>query len=216
MSILTEEEKARIREEIYYREEIKALFRSHSSKETPPAIRFLNSAFVVTLLGGIIVAALGHFWQDASLNRQKELSRLESASQQRYDLLHNFVQDFESTTMILGTLHKQRIALAELTSKRNADPASVPQATFDSANKSYQDTWLLYKDARKINSYEVQIKARYKDAAVMSALDALDNAVNATQNAKNEEGLEATMAMVDKTFALLASAMVSEVARNEL
>ena len=63
--------------------------------------------------------------------------------------------------------------------------------------------------------YEVQITARYKDAAVHSALKALDDAVVALQGSKDTQELEAREDTVNTKFQLLAETMVAEVARNE-
>ncbi len=215
MGTLSEEEKVRIREEMNYREEIRILLSAKHNKETHPIKGFLNSAFFVTVLGGIVIAFLGHLWQEASLHRQKEILRLESASQQRYDLLNSFVQNFESTMMILGTMHKNKLSLADITAKRKANETSVAPEAFNSQNRLYEDTWALYQKAPKINTYEIQIRAHYRDAAVLSALKALDAAIVNLQQSPDQETLKSCMAEIDTKFEELSNAMVTETARNE-
>jgi len=214
MSMLSDDDKARLREEALFREELQ---RTLSEPKTENAfLKFLNSPFVVTLLGALIVAHLGHLWQEASLNRQKEISRLESTAQQRYDLLFSFVQNFESTMMILGSLRTHDIELRAAKVNRDADPKSEDaEIKFKSINNRYQDTWWQYQKASKINAFTIQIRARYSDPGVHAALKALDEAVVDFQGSGTNQEVSARLATVQDRFDELSKAMIAEAARNE-
>ncbi|HNT36996.1 MAG TPA: hypothetical protein PKH07_18545 [bacterium] len=217
MCNLTDEERSRIKGEELLRADIRRTIEASTKTESRPILMILNSPFVVTFLGAALIAVLGHLWQQQSIKEQKSLARWEAVQKQKYDLLSSFVQDFESTAMVLGTLYVHRLAFREAKDLQEKSPDDKEVVVkLKEARTAYEKTWSLYQAAPKFNAYTVRVKALYTDTAVHGALNRLDAAMRNVQKSVTIDDVEKNMGPVNKEFETLATAMGAEISHGDI
>lgn len=85
---------------------------SEPKRKVSPIIAVVNSPFIVTVLGGIILWALSAVWQDMQADASAKRQQLENLFSERKELLVTFADTIPRTLMIARDLKKREVWIA--------------------------------------------------------------------------------------------------------
>jgi hypothetical protein len=218
-SLLTDTDRARIREECLLREEIRReLRRPGRRKETGRLMRFLNSSFGrlvfstflgsfgLTLVGKIILnvqAEKDHIKQreQAVEDRKKEHNR--ALRDRKNALLSSLPQDAERYTSILGSLNRDRLWLS--------NPKSGPTNDIGRKRTDVENDYMTlsnrFLEARSVKADLKEIGATFSSPKVKSIVSQYHDAVEQASGSKNPEEVSGT---AGKLLEQLMAAMSEE------
>lgn len=183
-----------------------APLRKHSK-----VFRTLNSPFVVTLLGGLLLALVGGL----ITGLQKEHELTVALQQKKYELHSKAVSDIETAIMLLDGICKTNAWLLA-----NQDPAArTPRGrNRTEVLTTHDQLWDQYRQGAKPAATLSLIKAFFKRQDVKDRATALGNSIEEFGNTLNDQGkLEdctKNFEVTTKRLSELEAALEEEVARE--
>ena len=178
---LTDEQRAKIREECLLRDEIR---RELEDAHPRPggALSFLNSRFGLAITTGLFAALIGplviRVWAKADLQREQT----RAFRDKKIQLLSTFIQDKERYISLRLSIHKQRDWLLANRDKENATN-DVGRRLAD-AESDYVDLYKRFLECRSVQADLREVKAYFGDD-VDRAADLYLTSVEHTFDAKS-------------------------------
>ena len=168
--LLTAEEKRRIVTEIRLRQE---LLQELSAREAAPAEKkrstlreSLNSPFVITIIGGAILALLGAYLQNHYAQIERDQAYVRTLRDKKYELFRTFAADLDFKLRCEGWLNNEQ---------RRLDSAAAPQNSGfrQQLLQNYQNVFLIYIKIPQSSTYADQIKTLFPSSEVSTKMDIL-------------------------------------------
>jgi hypothetical protein len=213
---LSDEERRRIVAEFELREELREeLGKTLARGDAPPPERprfaagaLLNSPFVITILGGILLAILGAFLQHRSADIENDRAYVRTVREKKYEMLRTFFADLDfqlrCNAWLMNTLRsieqRERSRAADLNGAYNLQKL-----------KAFQDIHQLYLKTPQASAYADQINALFPSTDVH---DKMERFLSAQAAAVAEAGKLAVSARPDENVEDKAYALVTERVRK--
>lgn len=173
--------------------EIKNLFinRSRSAKGSKSrAFEFLNSAFVVTLLGGIAITIVTLLFQHYSAKSAREISYQRQRFQHKENLFVEFSKDFLTSLNLAERYKLREIWLRKNRNKQDKGLVSPEGRTFEEMRNKYEELLDRYLKVRDSDSFCAQIRATYDSESVIKKVDSLSNNMDKLIGARDNKSVK--------------------------
>ncbi len=170
---------------------------------------WLSHPFVITVIGGLMIAIIGALLQHYNYKNQQKLFREQQFQKKKYSLLAGFSEPFKKYMFLLYNIRLNQIYLK----KSKTGEKDFIGRTREEVNVIYKDlTDELLKSSRG-EATLVSVRALYSSKDVIGCLDVLDNQVLSMQNDDlSEPGLLELNNRIEHSWRKLAIAMQKEVA----
>jgi hypothetical protein len=166
-SLLTEDDKRRIIAEIELRQEllrqVSSTNMSSAGETSNSLLAYLNSPFVVTVVGGVILALLGGLFQHHYAQIESDQAYVRTLRDKKYELLRSFAADLDLKHRYMAWLSGNYHYL--YTSSKDAYGQQVV--------RSYPDVFQLYLKTPQSVSYAAQINAAFNSPVITEKVKTL-------------------------------------------
>jgi hypothetical protein len=215
--MLSAEEKERIRDEMLLRGDIRRELSSAGAARPTSLLTILNSPFVVTFLGALLISVMGLIAKSWVDRQQVELARQRELQDAKLELIGTFVQDFESTNMLEGQIRRAQREVAGLEDKLGSPAKHGKGKTTELRNRLKQARTELgelrhrHQEARRQDAGFAQVEALFgtevgsQAKKLRDSRQALMNIVDAWDEARLEKPKEPTDAKFKKSMAKFES-----------
>lgn len=205
-SVLTDEDKARIRAEVIFREDIRREVDAARTKRHGGGLfDFLNSRFFIS-----VVAALGLSFATQLFVRANSAAARAAAHEQairtkRLELVTSAANDLSTYGSLRGSWLKKKLwlRLHPTLDNLNGTPRKDVEAT-------YMDLYMRMMAVRRPEAALAEVTSFFESKAVADAAAALDKAMTATADAKLDTEIEGLCHAEDEVRATLLRAMGEE------
>jgi hypothetical protein len=216
-SVLSEQEKQHIREEMLLRADIRReMEQAEEAKESSKWQAFVNSPFVITLLGGLILAWVSGRIQENIAQHDKRQAYLLTLQNKKQDLLKTFGNEF------------WWVSITDMRDMSNLGYLNRYDAARDSGNKKAlrhykaEDVTRIEKDATEdtkflrshpsIDALCAQVKSLFDSPAVRTGVDKLNQTlINSLDDVSTAEKQEQEKIKITPLYNAVMSAMGDEI-----
>lgn len=207
---LTDVEKARIREEMILREEI----RRELSPPREPGKRgvhgFLNSPFFLTVVCGLAASGVSQFYVRASARNERILAHAKAVQEKKTVLITSVANDLPTFVSVYASMLKRHRWLR--------DPKNESEGATDEFHRPREEVYRLYVDlfkmylqARKPESILADVKSTFESEAVADAAKREMGAIDAIGEAKTDADVKDRTKAQEPVRAALLDAMAAEI-----
>jgi hypothetical protein len=168
----------------------------------------LNSPFVITFLGGMIITFATQLFVRGSAAAERERGREQAIFEKKVAVAISYANDIETASQLAGTVKKKRLWLHANPSPEAHDELGRTRATMEG---QFWEAWKLSVQARKFPSVITEVLTLFRSPEVLRAARELIDAFNAEQAARTDDELEQRDAVVMKLEGELAHAMSDEI-----
>lgn len=196
--------------------------RSERATEPPSYFeRWANSPFVVTLIGGVIIALTTTAWTileqrraDRADERASVAERLRVQSERTYDLMLSTMLSFANE--FPGA--KERLYVCRYHYLWLMANAESPDVIFEYSGQPYSEVWKEYRRMRAelvlkpiASSFPPQIRARFSSPRMMSLADDLGKEINILAETGDVEKLNKALVKMNGMYDSIIHAMEQEI-----
>jgi hypothetical protein len=214
--VLSEDEKARIRHEMFLREEIRRELTNAKSPERRYGVHpFLNSPFFLTAVCGLLASMISHFHSRATAENERRLAQENAIREKQIALLSSVANDVPTYVSTMGSMKKLKLWLKE----HPDSDEKLEGRPRDEVDKDYKEYFKLYLQARKARSILAEVRSYYESPVVLGGagpgdlglVDKEERAVEDISNAKKSEDVVGLANSQDEHLDALLRAMAREI-----
>ncbi len=183
ISVLTEDDKKRIRAEVYYSESTRrelAAYQGNKATQPRTLWDWFNSpgcvALIAAVVGGIAVSWAGSIWQNRAAEHQKTIDAERLTLERKRQVLIRFRQDYASALMTIESYELKRTWLILNMHNKGATDEygqSVPEV-----RKIVNSLWARYSETASYDTILPRIQSLYQDPSVRRDADKLSKETN--------------------------------------
>ncbi len=209
---LSEDEKARIRHEMFLREEIRRELAKAKSPERKYGVHpFLNSPFFLTAVCGLLASVIGHFYSRATAENERRLAQENAIREKRIALLSSVANDVPTYVSTIGSVRNLRFWLkAHKNGSDDTDEIGRPR---EEVYKAYSESFKWYLQVRQASSILAEVRS-YFSKDVLGFVDDEERAIEAIEDASTHDEIVEHVKGQEKTRKKLLSAMAEEIRKR--
>jgi hypothetical protein len=185
-SVLTDTDKARIREEMVLRDEVRREIAAAQAKEPRSGLySFLNSRFFISVVAGFALTLMPKLLLDARERRDRATATENAFREKRLGLLSSAVNDLSRYVSLKASWRQLRIWLDQHpdgTAELNGMPRAEVHAT-------YHDFYKRLMDVRRPDAALAEVRSFFTATAVLSRADEFEKAVDRIGHATTDQEL---------------------------
>jgi hypothetical protein len=177
---------------------------------------FLNSPFVLTVVGGLAVAAITTGYSYLKAGKDEKLAKDNSLRDQQINVLSSVTNDLPTYVSTMGSMRNFR----EWLERHKEDTTEVDERgrTRDEIATLYKDYFKLFLQTKNSTSILAQVSSYYEAEQVCDRVKEEVHAIEKIHDATGYREREEAMKAQDKVFESLVAAMATEIRqrrRNE-
>jgi hypothetical protein len=177
---------------------------------------FLNSPFVLTVVGGLAVAAITTGYSYLKASKEEKLAKDNTLREQQINVLSSVTNDLPTYVSAMGSMRNFR----EWLEHHDKDSTEVDERgrTRDKIETLYQDYFKLLLQTKNSFSILAQVSSYYEAEQVCNRVKEEVRAIDKIHDATGYKEREEAMKAQDKVFESLLAAMATEIRqrrRNE-
>jgi len=209
---LSEDEKTRIRHEMFLRDEIHRELEKAKSPEKRHGVHpFLNSPFFLTAVCGLLASFISQFYVYTRARDERRLAQDNALREKAITLVSSVANDLPTYVSTMGSMRKLKLWLKTHKNSDEKDEIGRPR---DDVDKDYREFFKLYLQARKASSILAEVRAYYRKETVLQLADEEERAVEAIEDAKTDDEVPKRMEIQVGIRKRLLSAMTEEIRKR--
>ena len=210
--MLSEDEKARIRHEMFLREDIhRELARAKQAEKRYGVHPFLNSPFFLTAVCGLLAGIISQTYACTRARSERREARENALREKQIALLSSVANDVSTYVSTMGSMRKLKLWL-----QNSQDPQDAIGRSREEVRGIYTEYFKFYLQARKADSILAEVRGYYKNGEVIELADKEERAVDAMEDAKTEDEVRRRMDLQVGVRKLLLNAMAEEIRNPSL
>jgi hypothetical protein len=209
--VLSEDEKARIRHEMFLREDIhRELARTKQAEKRYGVHPFLNSPFFLTAVCGILASVISHYYVSSRAAIERKEAREKAFREKQIALLSSVANDVPTYVSTMGSMRKFKLWLKE--HPKSDDTYGDTGWSRNEVSSLYKEYFRLYLQARKASSILAEVRAYYDTPQVLTLANQEDSVVDAIEEGtKMADEVNKAARAQDEVLKALIKAMVEEI-----
>lgn len=210
--MLSDSERARIREEMLLREEIRRELSPKRDQGRTGVHGFLNSPFFLTVVCGLAASGISQFYVRSSAKTERTLAHAKAIQEKKALLITAVANELPSFVSIYASMLKRHRWLRDA---KNAavDSKGELNETREEVYKLYVDLFKTYLQARKPESILADVRSTFESQEVADAAVRVAAAIDAIGSAKTDDEVKERTKAQEPVRAALLDAMAKEIRR---
>jgi len=176
---------------------------------------FLNSPFFITVIGGVVVAAITTGYGYLKAHNDQKLARDSARREKQTAVLSSVANDLPIYISTMASMRQLKVWLEANPASDAKDEVGRPR---DEVLKEYTEFFKLYLKTRGSLSILTEVDSFYETEQVCSLVNEVDLAIDKIHDAKDRPARLEAMKAEERVFDSLLSAMAAEIRgahRNE-
>jgi len=179
-------------------------------REESKAKAFFNSAFIVTVLGGVLVAFIGWGLQVMTSHHEKEMLEAKQTRESKEKVAFDFANSFPLTLDLASRVRKRSLWLEAQEKKRTKEPY-YDGRSFEETRNYYETCLDQYLARPPLASSYNQVIAVFTNGLVIQYATNLFGSFNILLGATNRDQVDRTFDECDVAYRQLTKYMFEEV-----
>ncbi len=179
-------------------------------REESKAKAFFNSAFIVTALGGVLVAFIGWGLQAMTSHHEKEMLEAKQTRESKEKVAFDFANSFPLTLDLASRVRKRSLWLEAQEKKRTQEPYNDGRS-FEETRNYYETCLDQYLARPPLASSYNQVIAVFTNGLVIQYATNLFGSFNVLLGATNKDQVDQTFYECDAHYRQLTKYMFQEV-----
>jgi hypothetical protein len=210
--MMSESDRARVREEMLLREEIRrelAPPTASPSRKIGPA--FIHTPFFITVICGFCISLMGNMFVRANAQNERFLARENSLREKKTAIVSSFADDLSTLSSIRASWLVRKLWL-DAHQKEPSETYKYGQ-TRDQVYGLYVDLWKMLMKTRKSDAILAEARSFFDSEQVQLLLTEEMHAQEAIGKAKSEEDIQTRSDAENKVREKVLMAMGNELRR---
>jgi hypothetical protein len=203
-----EEDRTRIREETFLREEIRKEI-AETTHEKKGLFAILNSPFIITVIAGLALSLLSQMFVRANAKKEEALAQEKANREKMASIITSAANDISTYESMKGSWQKRKAWLSGHTSENDEWHGRSHSDVY----ADYYELWKMMMQARKPDAVFAEIRSFYCGDDVGRLVGKLAGALDALSGAQTEDAVEPLIEEMDRIFESLVAAMGMELRR---
>lgn len=177
-------------------------------------LEYMNSPFVVTFLGGLIIFALTSFWQHLERESTVKREQSERTYDRKYNLLTQFTTEFPRTLLLAKDV--QRRALWMRLNRLEPDAQYPDKRNFEQTRKKWESDQreLLERESGRL--FGIQLGVAFTSSEVRSDAASLNNAWDSLMEAGKRSEVDREADRLEALYLKLVKTMSEEISGDNI